>query len=137
MPGVLGGPDTAAPHPEDVINHAQARERAVPMAHRAMALYQAELLYTASRTPTPIEEKSVMTTATARSRPAVPRVGYGVLQLKRLPDRCGEAVALLRRAIERVPLPRSPHRLTGTNAALVVPGQVHSPVACPFDRLFR
>ncbi|MFD8723694.1 hypothetical protein ACFV2H_38475 [Streptomyces sp. NPDC059629] len=31
---------------------AEARERAVPMAHRVMALYQAELLYTALRTPT-------------------------------------------------------------------------------------
>ncbi|MFF6991343.1 TetR family transcriptional regulator [Streptomyces sp. NPDC010273] len=31
---------------------ARARERAAPIAHRIMALYQAELLYTALRTPT-------------------------------------------------------------------------------------
>ncbi|MGW7620346.1 TetR/AcrR family transcriptional regulator [Streptomyces antimycoticus] len=31
---------------------AEARERAVPIAHRVMALYQAELLYTALPTPT-------------------------------------------------------------------------------------
>lgn len=31
---------------------AEARERAAPIAHRVMALYQAELLYTALRTPT-------------------------------------------------------------------------------------
>ncbi|MFE2883924.1 TetR/AcrR family transcriptional regulator [Streptomyces sp. NPDC059272] len=31
---------------------ARARERAAPIAHRVMALYQAELLYTALRTPT-------------------------------------------------------------------------------------
>ncbi|MFE2582632.1 hypothetical protein, partial [Streptomyces sp. NPDC059378] len=31
---------------------AEARERSVPIAHRVMALYQAELLYTALRTPT-------------------------------------------------------------------------------------
>ncbi|MDH2388066.1 TetR family transcriptional regulator [Streptomyces sp. HNM0663] len=35
---------------------AEARERAVPIARRVMALYQAELLYTALRTPPPTEE---------------------------------------------------------------------------------
>ncbi|WP_240140293.1 aldo/keto reductase [Streptomyces sp. MUM 178J] len=42
-----------------------------------------------------------MTTATAWfAARTVSRVGYGALQLERLPDRRGEAVALLRRAVE-------------------------------------
>ncbi|MDW6064615.1 aldo/keto reductase [Streptomyces sp. FXJ1.4098] len=42
-----------------------------------------------------------MTTATASfAARTVFRIGYGALQLERLPDRRGEAVALLRRAIE-------------------------------------